>query len=213
MISTKQRLAAANSPNATMISPFGNSTGNPRKLTISGTYDPVVCPLLTIQVTYFDVDGGVISTDGPVTPGTIDGQFWDHTVDAPTNAVSCTIVVFCGGVAQETISDVGFEPAPTAASRGPVFTAVKSGVRDLTMTVNNPAAADPADCDTITVLHHVSHTETYAFLPHYHSSSPGPGLRTVTYQNLTPGRYSTRLVYLPAKGQPVSYSPPIVKIA
>lgn len=219
MISTKQRLAAASIPKAEILTPGANSTDNKRPLAVSGTRDPATCTSIKVEVTFFDANGmpvgGVYSVEPTIDP--TNPEFWDAEIPVPEEAVSCSISVTCSGVVQSTVTGVAFttvlvQTGAGTTPRGPVFFASKTGTNDLTMTVDNPAAADPADCDTITVLHHVGHGETYAFLPHYHTPFPGPGKRTITYHGMSNGRYSTRLVYLPARGQPVTYSPPMVKI-
>jgi hypothetical protein len=215
-------LAGAGVPKAEAIGVYANSTDNPRTMPFSGTRDPSLCASVTVEVTYYDVNGNTVGTPSPtvITP-TIDpndGSFWDASSSAPAAASSMTIVVKCGGTTQQTISNIGLQPLvqtsdpPSPAPRGPVFTAAKVGTNSLEMQVDNPAASDGYDSDNIVIVRHISHNQKNVFFPHYHTPNPGAAKRIITVGSLSPGRYATRLIHIPGDGATKTYAAPVVKI-
>lgn len=218
--------AAASTPNACTIGLYPNSTDNPRSLPISGTRNLATCPTITIQVTYYDSNGAQVGpVEGPNPPTSTDGEFWDYTVNAPAGAASCKVEVFCGGVLQETVPNVGFAatvftappPAPTPAPapvRVPVLTATKAtviGGTNLVVTINNPNADKDDDSDVLVIQHHTSHGKYFAY-PHSFKENPGKGTREITYHCMAPGRYTTKLVFIHGTKPVEIHGAPPVKI-
>lgn len=203
--------------NAEIIGLYSHSTDNPRKLPVEGTLHPIACRAPTLKVTFYDADGEKIEPDPTdIRIDVIAGEeFWNATIEAPEKAVRCDIKLLCGSVVQDSRVDVGFASAlrveSAASTPPPIFKAEKSGTNAILMTINNPAAVDPHDSDSIHVIRYLGHGRKNAFSP-YFTTNPGESTRLITYHHLGPGRYSARLVYVPVNGPAETYNERLVKI-
>lgn len=200
---------------AEIIGLYSGSQDNPRKLPIEGTRDVRACRIPTLEVTFYDEDGQVIQpSPTKIRIEVPDGEeFWSATIVAPEKAVMCNINLYCGADLQDSREKIYFESAMLlmSATTTRIFRAEKSGTNAILMTINNPAAVDPHDSDSIHVIRYISHGVKTSFSPHC-TTNPGSSTRLITYYQLGPGRYFARLVYVPVNGPAETYTDSTVKI-
>jgi|LakMenEpi03Aug12_release.lakeMendotaPanAssembly.Ray.scaffolds.fasta_scaffold586195_2 hypothetical protein len=200
---------------AEIIDTYSGSEDNPRKLPIEGTRDALACRNPTLEVTFYDQDGNVIDPSPTVIRITVveGAEFWNETIEAPEKAVMCNIKLYCGADLQDSREKIGFASAQrlTSTKSARIFEVEKSGTNAILMTINNPAAVDPHDSDSIHVIRYISHKNKTSFSP-YFTTNPGSSTRRITYSQLGPGRYFARLVYVPVNGPAETYTDSTVKI-
>ena len=200
---------------AEIIGLYSGSQDNPRKLPIEGTRDVRACRNPTLEVIFYDEDNNVIDPSPTVIRIRVtEGEyFWEESIEAPEKAVMCDIKLYCGADLQDSREKIGFASAQrlmSAKSAG-IFEVEKSGNNAILMTINNPAAVDPHDSDSIHVIRYISHGVKTSFSPHC-TTNPGSSTRLITYYQLGPGRYFARLVYVPVNGPAETYTDSTVKI-